>query len=76
MKRNRIKDRDIKSKIIDVRPLNKRESPLDIRKGMTAIRQTGFFDSTPCHEQSLFDNPYMLTGEELEKTVNARKQGR
>jgi hypothetical protein len=55
MKRTSIKDRDIKSKNIDVRPLNKREYPLNTRKGMPMIRQTGFFDSTPAHEQLLFD---------------------
>lgn len=34
MKRTNIKDRDLKSKTIDVKPLNQREKKLDTRKGM------------------------------------------
>jgi hypothetical protein len=59
MKRHSIKNRDDNSKLIDVRSLDKRERPLNIRKGMPKKRQTGFFDSTPEHEQLLFDEPLL-----------------
>lgn len=53
MKRSKIV---IPNRTADVRTLTDRESKLNTRKGIPIIRQTGFFDNTPVHEQLLFDN--------------------
>jgi len=53
MKRKNIKDKSIKSKNIDVRPLNQRENKLDTRKGMNRVQETvniSFLE----HQEKLF----------------------
>ena len=40
MKRSSKKDKDIKKKNIDVRPLNQRETKMDTRKGMERVQET------------------------------------
>lgn len=55
-KRNAIRDRDIKSKDFDVRPLDKRESPLNSRKGMIQTHETPVNINWLEKQQLLFDN--------------------
>jgi hypothetical protein len=52
MKRSIIKDRNINSKNIDVRPLDKRESPLNTRKGMFTRKHSA--QMTPDAKEQLF----------------------
>lgn len=54
--RRLIKDRDVKSKDIDVRPLDKRESPLNGRKGMNRTQETPVNINWLEKQQLLFDN--------------------
>lgn len=56
MKRQSIKDYDVKSKDIDVRPLNKRESQLSTRKGMNRVHETPVNINWLEKQQLLFDN--------------------
>jgi hypothetical protein len=46
MKKRKYVGLKLKPKSIDVRPLDKRESPLDTRKGMPAVKCKGFFDTS------------------------------
>jgi hypothetical protein len=45
MKRNSIKDRDVKNKSINISPLDQRESKMDTRKGMPKVKCEILIDS-------------------------------